>query len=55
MTVDKIEKLVSSAKSIVDAPWQAQLGKQDLIVLIVSGFQLHQLKKAIEDYEESKK
>lgn len=45
------EKLIEAAKSIVNAPWQAQLGKQDMTVLIVSGFQIFALKQAIEEFE----
>jgi len=45
------EKLIKAAKEILEAPWQAQLGKQDMVVLIVSGFQLFQLKQSIEELE----
>jgi hypothetical protein len=47
------EKLIKAAKEILEAPWQAQLGKQDMVVLIVSGFQLSQLKQAIEELEKN--
>lgn len=47
----EVEKLIEAAKSIIKNPWQSYLEKQDLNVLIVSGFQIAALKQAIEEFE----